>query len=229
MKFKEVVSVVRDLLAARTDIQFLSVTLDNDEGDFYYEGGPLALEDRCIFDACSQDIKREILRFYFSQPNCGDQFGWNVNVEFAKLAAKNGSLVRDEAERCLYEGFEDEHWIDNVLRVAYLGSDICYEKRLVKLIEKRAGDLGYGYDGLFMACWFMNSSRADAVLAEQLTCWLEQDTLDRAGCSLTDVFRLACKWEDADCDTKCGRMREVYRDYVRRQGDVAYFKKVGLW
>ena len=84
MKFKEVVSVVRDLLPACTDIQFLSVTLNSDKGEFYYEGGPLALEDRYIFDACSQDIKREILRFYFSQLNCGDQFGWNVNVDFAK-------------------------------------------------------------------------------------------------------------------------------------------------
>lgn len=53
MKFKEVVSVVRDLLAARTDVQSLSVTLDDDGVDFYYEGGPLTLEDRCIFDACS--------------------------------------------------------------------------------------------------------------------------------------------------------------------------------
>ena len=43
MKFKEVVSVVRDLLAARTDVQSLSVTLDDDGVDFYYDGGPLTL------------------------------------------------------------------------------------------------------------------------------------------------------------------------------------------
>jgi len=226
---EDIYKLIRSALASQKDVQ---VTLDADVDGchlFEYEGGPLALEDRCIFDECLQNVKREILRFNFSQVNCGDQFSGGVNVELAKLAAKNGNLARDEAEQCLYEGFEEERWIDNYLRVAYFGSDICYEKRLVELVEKRAGDLGDGYDGLFMACWFMNSPRVDEALSEQLACWLEQDTLDRAGCSLADVFRLVCKWEDANRNAKCGRMREVYRAYVKRQGDVTFFKKAGLW
>ena len=226
---ESIIAIIRKSLDKQQDVSNCTEGADAYGHYFDYDGGPEALEDRCVFDGLPDDEKTILLHCLFACENARANFGSAINVELAKLAAKNGRLVRDEAERCLYEGFEEEHWIGNFLRVAYFGSDICYEKRLVDLIEKRAGDCGDGYDGLFMACWFMNSPLVDAALAAQLTCWLEQDTLDRAGCSLTDVFRLVCKWEEMGRNAKCGRMREVYRDYIQRRGDVAYFKKVGLW
>ena len=226
---KTIVSIIRKSVRSFVGTSNYSERVDAYGHYFGYDGGPEALDDKCLFDISTESEKALLLRHLFSTEETRTNWGYGVNVELAKLAAKDGHLVRDEAERCLYEGFEEEHWIGNFLRVAYFGSDICYEKRLVDLIEKRAGDCGDGYDGLFMACWFMNSPLVDAALAAQLTCWLEQDTLDRAGCSLTDVFRLVCKWEEMGRNAKCGRMREVYRDYIQRRGDVAYFKKVGLW
>lgn len=229
MRIDDVAVSIRALLEARKDIRGLTITAKGGLFDAYYEGGPSTLEDGCVFDECSKDAKLEFLRFYFSQAYCDACFSWNINVELAKLAAKSGRLVRDEAERCLYEGFEREHWTNNVLRVAYFGSDICYENRLVDLIEKRAGDCGDGYDGLFIACWFANSRKVDVALAGRIVDWLKNDTLDRGECSLADIFRLIEKWEQKGRCAVCMGLRGVYRDYIRRHGDVDYFKNLGLW
>ncbi len=128
-----------------------------------------------------------------------------------------------------YDGFERTYWTDNVLRVAYFGSDLCYEDRLVDLIEVRADDCGDGYDGLFIACWFMNSPRTDAALAERFADWFKNGTLDRGGCSMADVFRLICKWEREERGAACGGVRRLYHDYVQRRCDVAHFRANGLW
>jgi hypothetical protein len=66
-------------------------------------------------------------------------------------------------------------------------------------------------------------------LAERFADWLQNDTLDRGGCSLTDVFRLIDKWEWRGRGAPCEGLRGLYRDYIKRHGDVSYFKKQGLW
>ena len=226
---KTIVSIIRRSVRGFVGTSNYSECVDAYGHYFGYDGGPEALDDKCLFDNASEQEKVLLLRHLFSAGETRTNWGGGVNVEFAKMAAKCGHLVRDEAEQCLYVGFEKEHWIDNVLRVAYFGSDISYEQRLVDLIEKRSGDCGDGYDGLFIACWFLNSPKVDAALAERFTDWLTNDTLDRGGCSLTDVFRLIDKWERKGRVAACKGLRDLYRDYIKRHGDVSYFKEQGLW
>lgn len=226
---KTIVSIIRRSVRGFVGTSNYSECVDAYGHYFGYDGGPEALDDKCLFDNASEQEKVLLLRHLFSVGETRTNWGSGVNVELAKMAAKCGHLVRDEAEQCLYVGFEKEHWIDNVLRVAYFGSDIRYEKRLVDLIEKRAGDCGDGYDGLFIACWFLNSPKVDAALAERFTDWLKNDTLDRGGCSLTDVFRLIDKWEWRGRGGPYEGLRGLYRDYIKRHGDVSYFKEQGLW
>ena len=226
---KTIASIIRKSVRGFVGTSNYSECLDAYGHYFGYDGGPETLDDKCLFDNASESEKVLLLRHLFSDGETRMNWGCGVNVELAKLAAKCGHLVREEAERCLHEGFELEHWIANSLRVAYFGSDIRYENRLVDLIEKRSGDCGDGYDGLFIACWFMDSPRVDVALAERFADWLKNDTLDRGGCSLTDVFRLIGKWERMGCHAGFEGLRELYRDYVKRHGDVSYFKDQGLW
>lgn len=226
---KDIYNLIQSALTSQKDVQFVREIAVNGCHVFEYKGGPGALENRCVFDVLSDEQSARLLKFYLSERGLDALFNWEINVELAKLSAKRGFLVRGEAEQCLYVGFEKEHWIDNVLRVAYFGSDIRYEKRLVDLIEKRTGDCGDGYDGLFIACWFMNSPRVDTALAERFVDWLQNDTLDRGGCSLTDVFRLIDKWERKGRCVAYEGLRDLYRDYIKRHGDVPYFKDQGLW
>ena len=226
---KRIDSIVRKALSRYPGISNCSESVDGYEHCFAFDGGPEMLEDQCLFDNVGDEDKRILLLHLFSAKGVKANWGWKVNVELAKLAAKCGRLVRDEAERCLYDGFERTYWTDNVLRVAYFGSDLCYEDRLVDLIEVRADDCGDGYDGLFIACWFMNSPRTDAALAERFADWFKNGTLDRGGCSMADVFRLICKWEREERGAACGGRRRLYHDYVQRRCDVAHFRANGLW
>ena len=205
---KDIYNLIQSALTSQKDVQFVREAVVDGCHIFEYKGGPEVLENRCVFDVLSDEQSARLLKFYLSERGLDALFNCEINVELAKLSAKRGSLVRGEAEQCLYVGFEKEHWIDNVLRVAYFGSDIRYEKRLVDLIEKRAGDCGDGYDGLFIACWFLNSPKVDAALAERFTDWLKNDTLDRGGCSLTDVFRLIDKWEWRGRGAPCEGLQE---------------------
>ena len=93
MDLNDIVRCIADLLLARHDVRDLSIPSGKDACEFYYEGGPKMLEDRCIFDDCTVDIKISLLEFYFSRQGLRTSFNWNVNIEFAKLAAKYGSLV----------------------------------------------------------------------------------------------------------------------------------------
>ena len=226
---KDICNLIQSALTSQKDVRFVREVVVDGCHVFEYKGGPEVLENRCVFDVLSDEQSARLLKFYLSEPGLNALFNWEINVELAKLSAKRGFLVRDAAEQCLCDGFEKEHWIDNVLRVAYFGSDVRYEKRLVDLIEKRAGDCGDGYDGLFIACWFMNSRKVDAALAERFADWLKNDTLDRGGCSLTDVFRLIDKWERKGRGAVCEGLRGLCRDYIKRHGDVSYFKDRGLW
>lgn len=226
---KDIYNLIKSALTSQKDVQFVREAVVDGCHIFEYKGGPEVLENRCVFDVLSDEQSARLLKFYLSERGLDALFNCEINVELAKLSAKRGSLVRGEAEQCLYVGFEKEHWIDNVLRAAYFGSDISYEQRLVDLIEKRTGDCGDGYDGLFIACWFINSPKVDAALAERFADWLQNDTLDRGGCSLTDVFRLIDKWEWRGRGAPCERLRGLYRDYIKRHGDVSYFKEQGLW
>ena len=59
------------------------------------------LEDQCLFDNVGDEDKRILLLHLFSAKGGKANWGWKVNGELTKLAAKCGRLVRNEAERYL--------------------------------------------------------------------------------------------------------------------------------
>lgn len=174
MTLSEVVVVLKSLLSARQDVQDLSVTIDADGVDVRYEGGPLMLEDDCIFDVCSQGGKAELLRFYFSADYLEARFSWNVGVEFAKLSAKSGMLVRQDAERFFPSDF-CASWSRYFLHVAYFGSNSIYEETLVSLMDFAYED---ARDGLFIACWHNQSERLQKALISAFVGWIGRGEMD---------------------------------------------------
>ena len=155
---------------------------------------------------------------------------------FEQAAAMDGEytdeikeIVREYREALGYDEPENPWAFHLYGDVAFYG--LLYQEfgGIEKVNEKGTGDCGDGYDGLFIACWFMNSPRVDTALAERFVDWLQNDTLDRGGCSLTDVFRLIDKWERKGRCVAYEGLRDLYRDYIKRHGDVPYFKDQGLW
>ncbi|MGN0844442.1 MAG: hypothetical protein ACI4QT_04385 [Kiritimatiellia bacterium] len=213
---KTIIPIVRKCLRSHPDVSGLSESMDAYGNYFEFDSGVKTLDDRCLFDGLSKSDKVILLRFLFARENMRLDLGWQVNVELAKLAAKDGNLVREEAEAFLNPDTLREHWIDCVLRVGYWGSSIDYEAELVDLILEKSNACGDGYDGLFVATWFMHSTRVDEVLAKVVTEWFAGGKFDSAACALSDIGRLLDRWDRMDGFTAHLRLRELYRLWMAK-------------
>lgn len=184
--------IAEKILRCRSDVE----KLERDGCWFYYEGGPDKLSDDCLFDSLYTDVKKGLLEFLFSDEGLRSPFSWNINVELAKLAAKDGWLVRERAEKFFPENIVDG-WSSYFYHVAYFGSNPIYESKLHDLIVRwnEVVGGGYGYDGILMAAWFLKSRMIDSLLISQCANWLEYGTLDRADDILTSYGQFLRRWE----------------------------------
>ena len=150
----------------------------------------MMLEDRCIFDECKDDVKTAMLEFYFSPQGLRVSFNWDVNVEFAKLAAKHGKLVEQRAEEFFPKNFTDE-WGTYFLHMAYFGSSGKYERELARLIEVSPED---GRDGLFIGSWFSQSELVQHTLMKEFQKWEECPSWGSGTGEMQAMQRFRQKW-----------------------------------
>ena len=190
MDLSDIVLCIGNLLSSRDDVYDLSIPSAKGSCDFYYEGGPMMLEDRCIFDDCTDDIKTAMLEFYFSPQGLSVSFNWDVNVEFAKLAAKHGKLVEQRAEEFFPKNFTDE-WGTYFLHMAYFGSSSKYERELARLIEVSPED---GRDGLFIGSWFSQSELVQHTLMKEFQKWEECPSWGSGTGEMQAMQRFRQKW-----------------------------------
>lgn len=203
MKLNDIVHYIGNLLSARDDVLDLSIPNERDSYEFYYEGGPKMLEDQCIFDNCADDIKAALLEFYFSPHGLKVSFNWDVNVEFAKLAAKHGGLVEQRAEGFFPKNFTDE-WGTYFLHMAYFGSNEKYERELAQLIEISPED---GRDGLFVGSWFSQSELVQRTLMKEFCKWIEYPSFDGGAGEMQALRSFVGKWERSIAgfmESECG-------------------------
>ena len=213
---KTIIPIVRKCLSLHPDVSCLSESMDAYGNYFEFDSDVKTLDDRCLFDGLPRSDKSILLRSLFARENMRMNLGWRINVELAKLAAKDGSLVREEAEAFLDPDTLRDHWIDCVLRVGYWGSSNDYESKLVDLILEKSDACGDGYDGLFVATWFMHSTRVDEVLATVMTKWFADNKFDSAACALGDIGTFLNRWDRINGFTIHLRLRELYRSLMSR-------------
>ena len=213
---KTIVPIVRKCLSSHSDVSCLSESMDAYGNYFEFDSDVKMLDDRCLFDGLSKAVKKTLLRAFFARENMRMNLGWPINVELAKLAAKDGILVREEAEAFLDPCTLREHWIDCVLRVGYWGSSLDYESNLINLIREKADACGDGYDGLFVATWFMRSTRVDEVLAKVMTEWFADNKFDSAACALGDIGRFLDRWDRMKGFTAHCQLRKFYESLMSR-------------
>ena len=191
MDLSDIVLCIGNLLSSRDDVCDLTLPSAKDSYGFYYEGGPKMLEDQCIFDTCTEDIKAALLEFYFSPQGLSVSFNWDVNVEFAKLAAKHGGLVEQRAEGFFPKNFTDE-WGTYFLHMAYFGSSDKYEQELARLIEISPED---GRDGLFVGSWFSQSELVQQILMKEFCKWIDDFSFGGGTGEMQALRSFIGKWE----------------------------------
>ena len=183
-------TIIMNALRCRDDISFLEVTASSNGSSYFYEGGPRMLSADVLFDNCSDCDKRLLISFFLSDEFLLRDFSWNINVEFAKLSAKYGKLAQSQITQFIKNAMQA--WHSHFLQFACLGADSKNESSLITLIDDSTEDFR---DGLFIACWFLNSRRVDEFLASKFKEWIDNGELECATGEFQAMKSFCCKWD----------------------------------
>ncbi|MEG2076612.1 MAG: hypothetical protein RRY34_08920 [Victivallaceae bacterium] len=158
-------------LQERTDISDLSVEPDAESGclSIHYFDGPDFYSDVSVFDSCTSDEIKILLENF-----CSDYYvtqSWSVSCELSKLLAKHGKLVAAKVENILALD-EANYFYHYPLHLAYLGSDPKWENYCIKCLDICQEDFR---DGIFLACFYLNTYPIYCKLVECFEKWIEQD------------------------------------------------------
>lgn len=127
-------------------------------------GGPDLFGERGVFDQCSEAEATKILRYLVKA-----QFnvGWGVQCELVKLTAKRGRLIAELVEPLIAGGNWARHPAGFLL-LAYLAQAANGESEALRLLDVVQED---SRDGLFIACWWLDSPAIDRKLMAKFTEW----------------------------------------------------------
>lgn len=128
-----------------------NLILQPDSPYFFYESPYSPYGGSGIFDFLTEKDSSDLLHFFCSPEWTSESIAWNINIELAKLLAKRGLLVKDEAERLIQFHYERKTCFSEAcfLHLAYLGTSIRFEDFCIELLEESVED---SRDGIFIAC-----------------------------------------------------------------------------
>ena len=123
-------------------------------------------DERCIFSECSDT--ELILLFDAVIDNL--PLDWNISCEICKMLLTKGSLVKERVEKIIFDSEFD--FSNRQLLYAYLGSSMQYENKIIELLDVIPEDFR---DGLFMACYRLNTLAICRKLMNKFMEWIKND------------------------------------------------------
>lgn len=153
---------VVDILKSRSDISDLD--FDTETQQVYFEGGPESFDD-CIFDECSDEFCKNLLLSFIKKEV---DMGWCVSIELSKLLSKRGDLVSEVVEPVVTRPTE-LGFSDTFLFLSYFGNSTIWESNCISLLDVVPED---SRDGLFIACFKLNTSAIYKKLIAKFEEWL---------------------------------------------------------
>ena len=127
---------------------------------------PDIFNERCIFSECS-DAELVLL---FNAVIDNLPLGWDISCEICKMLLTKGALVKDQVEKIIFDSEFD--FSNRQLLYAYLGSGMQYENKIIELLDVIPEDFR---DGLFMACYRLNTLAICRKLINKFTEWIKND------------------------------------------------------
>ena len=134
-----------------------------DELDYY--------EDKCLFDDCSDGEKIKLLSSFCSS-SYYNLFSWQVRCELSKLLAKHGKLIEKKAEEFIFSD-KSNLFRKTSLHLSYLSTDAKWERLCLECMDLCVEDFR---DGLFLACYHLNTFEIYKGLVKHFTQWIEKDS-----------------------------------------------------
>ena len=175
-----------------------------DELDFY--------ADRCLFDGCSMEETRHLLEVFCST-SYPEVFSWQVCSELSKLLAKDGKLIERIAEEFIFSD-QANHFRDTALHLAYFATDIKWEAWCLKCLDLCEEDFR---DGLFLACYRLNTPDIYSSLVRHFSKWIEKDPDWGKGTGeRLALERFLQKWDQTPGYTMHAHLHEIQPGSAKR-------------
>ena len=127
---------------------------------------PDIFDERCIFLECS-DAELILL---FNAVIDKLPLNWDILCEICKMLLTKGALVKERVEKIIFDSEFD--FSNRQLLYAYLGSSMQYENKIIELLDVIPEDFR---DGLFMACYRLNTLAICRKLMNKFTEWIKND------------------------------------------------------
>ena len=127
---------------------------------------PDIFDERCIFSKCS-DAELVLL---FNAVIDNLPLNWDILCEICKMLLTKGPLVKERVEKIIFDSEFD--FSNRQLLYAYLGSSMQYENKIIELLDVIPEDFR---DGLFMACYRLNTLAICCKLMNKFTEWIKND------------------------------------------------------
>jgi hypothetical protein len=157
-----VLSTIRDVLQ-NPPASFELCEKGSDHFDI--AGGPHWLDETCIFENCPAETKRKLMIGFLTKDT--QAYGFDVSKELSKLLAVEGRMIITELQSFL----DVQDWstwpspVHTLSGAAHLPDS---EDRLVHLLNTIDEDFR---DGLFLACYTLNSREIDHRLQHLFVKW----------------------------------------------------------
>lgn len=145
-----------------------------------------------LFDVCSdKDARTFLLAFLRGEL----RICWSLSVEMARLLAHRGHLVKDEAEQ-VFQQTSDWNSMPRSLCLTYLVQFEDGPERALQFVEQsRDEEVRESYrDGLFMACFQMESEALDKALASKFLEWDRYGEVNTATGGWAALGAFLSKW-----------------------------------
>ena len=120
------------------------------------------LDDKCIFSDCSDS---ELIQL-FNAVITHYPLDWDISCEVCKMLPRKGYLVKEKLEKIIFNPTFD--YCDQLL-LAYLGGALQYEDYIIDFLDKIPEDFR---DGIFLACYKLNTSTISCKLVKKFTQWI---------------------------------------------------------
>jgi hypothetical protein len=199
---------IAQALAGRISQKDLMV--DDSWGDMCIEIGMDVKWNECLFDHCGDlDCRDFMLSFLHGELN---KVGFSTAFELAKLLAMKGVLIKEEAEAFLLDvSILDSPPLSLSLFWAYLGSSKEYESICIRLLDGYREDFR---DGVFLACYYLNTPCIYRSLIEHFSKWIAKPEWGNGTGEMGALEEFLAKWDQTH---GFNEHRELHAKYLERQ------------
>ena len=169
-------------------------------------------EPKCVFDGCTDEQAKLFLDAFLDSSISMD---WATSVQLCKLLSKRGRLVRNKIETIL-KTHQFVSCSQHVLFLSYLALAEDGATQALRFLDVAPED---GRDGLFLACYLLNTPELDRKLQEKFLQWEAEGWSPTCTGELQWLQQFICRWLGTYSFASLEEVIRVYFGHLRPRNE----------